>query len=165
MASEIRAEVNAFLSTAVAFIPPGPLRVLDVGIDGGPEGGGNSSLFNDRPGSIYDTLDCNARCNPTIVGDICKRPVAAIYDVVILSETLEHIYDMKAALEGCWYALKPGGRLLVAVPWVYRYHPQPDYGDYWRVSGTALERLLNGVGFTVHDITMSGILTSGVAIK
>ncbi len=38
------------------------------------------------------------------------------YDVVCAFQVLEHIYDIKSFIDGCCKALKPGGKLIFAVP-------------------------------------------------
>jgi SAM-dependent methyltransferase len=40
----------------------------------------------------------------------------ASIDVIIHSDTLEHVFDSKAALQESWRILKPGGRLFYTVP-------------------------------------------------
>mmetsp|Transcript_17860 Transcript_17860/g.45702 ORF Transcript_17860/g.45702 Transcript_17860/m.45702 type:complete len:112 (+) Transcript_17860:518-853(+) len=37
--------------------------------------------------------------------------------------------------------VKPGGLLAVMVPWAWRSHPTDTYGDFFRVSPSALEHL------------------------
>lgn len=53
---------------------------------------------------------------------------------------LEHIFDYEAALAEQYRALKPGGRMLLFVPFMYYYHAAPD--DFFRFSASALDRLL-----------------------
>lgn len=50
--------------------------------------------------------------------------------------------------------LKPGGRLIVAVPFIHEYHGDP--GDYWRMSDEAICRLFESVGFSVNSVDLVG---------
>jgi glycosyltransferase involved in cell wall biosynthesis len=73
----------------------------------------------------------------TIIGDITNLPQipTGIFDCIILTQTLQLIYDFKKALETCYRILKPGGVLLMTVPGI----SQVDKGlwkDYWLWSFT-----------------------------
>ncbi len=51
------------------------------------------------------------------VGDVYNLPFAAsAFDAVLLSEVVEHLEQVDAALEEVGRVLKPGGRVLVSVP-------------------------------------------------
>ena len=144
--SLLRCEVNVAHDTYFAMLPSVE-RVLDIGIGGDPWPGANYEYFKDV---TYDTLDIDGKWRPTYVGDICACDLpGASYDLVILSQTLEHIWDVRLALSGCLRLLRPGGHLAVDVPWIYPYHPEPGVDDYWRISASALTRLLTEAGFTI----------------
>ena len=76
---------------------------------------------------------------PDILGDVCQPfPdwMHGRYDVVIALAILEHVYDPAAAIANFRAALKPGGRLFVYVPWMWRYHAPKSlvFQDYQRLS-------------------------------
>lgn len=54
---------------------------------------------------------------------------------------LEHIYDFQAVIDEAYRCLKPGGRFLLAVPFLYYYHAAPD--DFFRFTRSALDRMLS----------------------
>jgi len=57
-----------------------------------------------------DLLDNDPSRNPDIIADICKNPLQAnVYDVVLMYEALEHLYDPFSAISNIYYSLKPGG--------------------------------------------------------
>ncbi len=62
------------------------------------------------------------------------------YDAVIALAILEHVYDPAAAIANFRRALKPGGRLFLYVPWIWRYHAPKDliFQDYQRLSRDGL---------------------------
>jgi len=67
-------------------------------------------------------------------------------DVVLCTETLEHVPDPSAFLSEAFRCLKPGGRILLTVPFAARWHFIPY--DYWRFTPSSLELLLGTAGFT-----------------
>lgn len=66
---------------------------------------------------------------------------AESYDWIILDQVLEHVALPFLAVAEIHRALKPGGRLLLAVPGFNPYHAGPQ--DYWRMSHDALRVLLS----------------------
>ena len=76
---------------------------------------------------------------PDILGDVCQPfPdwMHGRYDALIALAILEHVYDPAAAIANFRDALKPGGRLFLYVPWMWRYHAPRDlvFQDYQRLS-------------------------------
>lgn len=66
-------------------------------------------------------------------------------DVVLCTETLEHVLDPSRFLEEAQRCLRPGGVLLVTVPFAARWHYIPH--DYWRFTPSALKYLLERASF------------------
>jgi SAM-dependent methyltransferase len=67
-------------------------------------------------------------------------------DVVLATETMEHVPDPPAFLAEAYRSLRPGGRLVLTVPYAARWHYIPN--DYWRFTPSALRILLERAGFT-----------------
>jgi SAM-dependent methyltransferase len=67
-------------------------------------------------------------------------------DLVLATETLEHVADPEAFLAEAYRALRPGGRVILTVPFSARWHYIPH--DYWRFTPASLRLLLERVGFT-----------------
>jgi len=90
-----------------------------------------------------DVLDINPR-NPqaTIVGDLLDFATLSpgTYDCIILTQTLQVLFQPGLALRHCYSALRPGGVMLVTVPCFCRYSPHPV--DYWRFTASSLSRLI-----------------------
>lgn len=53
------------------------------------------------------------------------------YDAVILSHTLEHIYDIPAMMKRVRDALKPGGRLFIEIP-IHLDYRDLNYDRHWQ---------------------------------
>jgi SAM-dependent methyltransferase len=67
-------------------------------------------------------------------------------DVILSTETLEHVRDPSTFLNEAQRCLRPGGRLLLTVPFAARWHFIPH--DYWRFTPSALKYLLERASFT-----------------
>jgi SAM-dependent methyltransferase len=67
-------------------------------------------------------------------------------DVVLATETLEHVEDPDTFLREAYRCLRPGGRLILTVPFAARWHYIPH--DYWRFTPSGLRLLLERARFT-----------------
>jgi SAM-dependent methyltransferase len=78
----------------------------------------------------------------TIVGDLeqlITLPEAA-FDCIVLTQTLQFVFDVRNGLATLYHALKPGGVLLVTTPGVSKMHDT--WLWYWTFTAAALRRLL-----------------------
>ena len=94
-----------------------------------------------------DVLHVNPT-NPlaTIVGDLADAPHIPddTFDAIILTQTLQFIYDARAAVRTLHRILKPGGVLLLTAPGLSPVPTKSVWGYTWHWAFTALslERLL-----------------------
>jgi SAM-dependent methyltransferase len=100
----------------------------------------------------YLVMDVFPEFKPDIVGDIHDIPLAdESMDAVICLAVLEHVHDPIRAMEEVFRILKPGGKALVYVPFLYYYHDHKGiYGDYWRFTHDTLVRF--ALPYTAYDI-------------
>ncbi|RYE86452.1 MAG: glycosyltransferase, partial [Hyphomicrobiales bacterium] len=115
-------------------------RVLEIGDSSytrlyGGERVERMDVFNLLPGGAQTTFS----------GDLAAAhdlPEAA-FDCIVFTQTLHLIFDMQAALVSLWRALRPGGVLLVTVPFISTID-RGEWGDAWcwGLTATALRRLL-----------------------
>lgn len=82
----------------------------------------------------------------TIVGDLAtgKNIPVGVFDCIILTQTLQFIYEYKNALEHTLQALAPGGTLLLTascISQISRYD-MDRWGEFWRFTDKALQNLL-----------------------
>lgn len=72
----------------------------------------------------------------TIVADLtCADHIPSdTFDCIILTQTLQHIYDVRAAIRTLYRILKPGGVLLATFPGISQIsrYDMERWGDYWR---------------------------------
>jgi SAM-dependent methyltransferase len=73
-------------------------------------------------------------------------PVSAgAFDTALCTEVLEHVPSPRNLLAQVHRSLRPGGRLLMTVPFAARWHFIPH--DYWRFTPSGLSLLLQEGGF------------------
>ena len=96
-----------------------------------------------------DVLDIDsANSQATIVADLRHADAipTATYDCVILTQTLQLIDDIPAALAECARILRPGGVLLATAPSVIRLDDEGGLdGDFWRVTEASARKLFADV--------------------
>lgn len=71
----------------------------------------------------------------------------ASFDAVLCSQVFEHVFTPEEFLREIHRVLRPGGRVLLTVPFVWDEHEQPH--DFARYSSFALKSLLERAGFSV----------------
>lgn len=122
---------------------PHHARVLDVGAGDAPY----AELFAHTD---YVTLDWESSPHEgaraaavSASADAIPLPDAS-FDVVVLTQVLEHVRRPAAVLAEIARVLCPGGTLLATVPFVWELHEEPH--DYWRFTSYALAALLEEAG-------------------
>jgi SAM-dependent methyltransferase len=146
-----RAAIAEAVAAEAAAIAAGS-RVLDAGAGAAPYRplfGHCDYVTQDWPGSVHG----GAR-GPDIVADLHHLPVAdASFDAVVCTEVLEHVAEPAIVLAELSRALRPGGRLLLTVPFVIELHEEPH--DHYRYTSHGLRGLLERAGFADIDVRPS----------
>ncbi len=135
--------LDAFARQAAAAVPSQGL-VLDAGAGEGPyrhhfgHTQYESADFQKVPSKVYGSTD--------YVCDLSAIPVEADrYDLVLLSQVLEHLPEPTTVLTELHRVLKPGGMLWASTPLFYEEHEAPY--DFYRYTQYGLRYLLEGAGF------------------
>ena len=82
-----------------------------------------------------------------LIGEDGRWPVPdTAADVILATETLEHVVDPMAFMAEAHRCLRPGGRIVLTVPFAARWHYIPH--DYWRFTPSGLRILLERAGFS-----------------
>ena len=110
-------------------------RVLDVG------GARRRGAFRPPPAARWVVADIERAHRPHVGADVQALPFRdGAFDAIKATELLEHVPDVARALAECRRVLRPGGHLVITVPFLERLHGDP--GDYSRYTRTMWERLL-----------------------
>lgn len=81
-----------------------------------------------------------------IIGDIHHVPILGEqFDVVVMLEVLEHLFEPMAAVAECFRILKPGGFLFLTTPQYCMIHSFPH--DYYRYTIQGLRFITEHAGF------------------
>lgn len=125
--------------------------ILEVG---SKDYGSTFTLRKEYPGQEYTGLDLSAGKNVDIVADLeteAHKLPQSHYELIVCCSVLEHTKRPWVMATNLTALLRPGGKLFLSVPWVWRYHMYPD--DYWRFSPQSLPLLF-------PDLSWSEILYS-----
>jgi len=76
------------------------------------------------------------------------------FDTVVLSDVLEHLYQPDALVLEIHRILKPGGHLIMNVPFLYWIHEGPH--DYYRFTEFALKKYIEHSGLTLVQLEPIG---------
>jgi SAM-dependent methyltransferase len=79
---------------------------------------------------------------------------ASSFDTILTSSVLEHIWDHGTFWDEMVRTLRPGGKVIVIVPFVYGLHEEPH--DYFRWSRHALARACEERGLKVSELDPYG---------
>jgi SAM-dependent methyltransferase len=145
--------VSRFVDRTAADVTAGE-RLLDAGAGEGPYRAtfahARYLALDDRRGDRrwdYGGLD--------LVGDLSRIPLRdGAVDVVLCTETLEHLTDPQAFLSEAARVLRRGGRLFLTAPFQFKEHQAPH--DYFRYTRHGLALLLERAGFVVESIEPEG---------
>lgn len=169
MPSEIRNKVYETMDDYSKRLNLQGAWILDVGIAGDPILPGATSPSEKYKwfgkGNDFKTMDIDAKWKPDIVGDICKAPFEDnTFNLVILTQTLEHIWDVGNALNEVHRITRKYA--IIDCPFVNDYHPEATFEDYWRISPSAMKNLLELANFKILDLQLrGGILTTALVEK
>jgi SAM-dependent methyltransferase len=105
-----------------------------------------------------DVLDIDsANREATLIADL-EQPgefPEVAYDCIVLTQTLQYVYDLPAAVTSIHRALRPGGVCLATVPLISRLDAAvPPESEYWRITGAGCARLF-GERFGTVNVRVS----------
>ena len=152
--------IEQFLSQHAADITG---HVLEIGDDTYTHrfGGARiaqSSVLHAQPGNPQATLVGNLETGQGVPSDT--------FDCVILTQTLQHTYDVRAAVQSVHRCLKPGGVVLATVPGISQIsrYDMDRWGDFWRFTTRSAERLFaDAFGRETVEVDSRGSVLTAIA--
>lgn len=143
-----------FLKTHVPTVD-GP--VLEIG---SKQYGSTSSFRDFYKGHEYVGIDMEAGEGVDLVVDLTKPPPPCFeggkFALAICCSVLEHVDRPWVFAENLTALVRPGGKLYVSAPWVWRWHGYPD--DYYRFSWSGIRVLFRDFewGDAVYSTNVPG---------
>ncbi len=116
------------------------------------------SVLHAEPGNPRATLVGNLETGDGVPSDT--------FDCVILTQTLQHTYDVRAAVESVYRCLRPGGVVLATVPGISQIsrYDMDRWGDFWRFTTLSAGRLFGDVFGQEHvEIVSCGSVLTAIA--
>ena len=86
------------------------------------------------------------------VVDITKMNFCEDFDIILCMDVLEHVFKINEGISRIYNALRPGGTVIISVPFIYPLHQLPH--DFWRITIFGLNELLKE--FSVVSIKYRG---------
>lgn len=86
-----------------------------------------------------------------------------VADSVLSLSVLEHLREPQVMLSEAWRILKPGGDLVLQVPWQWKIHEAPH--DHYRYTPFGLRHLLWQAGFTEIEVSPQAGFFSTIILK
>lgn len=114
-----------------------------------------------------DVLDVDPKNrNATIVADLAAADAVPgeTFDCIVLTQTLQYIFDTRSAIVHAHRLLRSGGVLLCTAPCISRIERGSLDSEYWRFTGASCSRLFGDV-FGAENVrvhTQGNVLT-GIA--
>lgn len=134
-----RKNVHRNIGHFVSEIPAGS-RVLNIGA-----GGQVNKVIQENlrsPKIAVESSDIDPDRKPDHVDDICNTKLEAeSYDFIVCSDVIEHVLQPHEAAESIHKLLKPGGKCLIATPYLFPTHDAPH--DYFRFTEFGLKHLFS----------------------
>jgi SAM-dependent methyltransferase len=123
------------------WVPRVEGAVLEIG---SKDYGSTSSFREFYAGSDYVGVDMSEGKGVDVVADL-TRSVGSLpeshFELGICCSVLEHVEKPWLFAANLTRLIRPGGRLYMSVPWVWRYHAYPD--DYFRFSHRGVRSLFD----------------------
>lgn len=126
-------------------------KVLDLG------GDKNSEYLTYCQGTFTTTtVNLDPKTRPDLVYDL-EKPIpleSDSYNWAVLFNVLEHIFEYRILLKESVRVVRPGGSLLVVVPFLFPVHASPN--DFHRFSASTLRKELEQLGMSDIEIMPLG---------
>lgn len=126
-------------------------RLLDIGCGNKP--------YREKFAGVSEFLGCDVvqsslnRVDVLCLADAIPLPDQS-FDVILCTQTIEHVANFQGLLDEAFRLLKPGGTLFISGP-MYWYHHEAPY-DFHRFTAYGFRHDLEQAGFAVDKIEPNG---------
>lgn len=127
--------------------------VLDIGGKKGNKRGSFRPPLSEVQSWRYVNIDPDSQPDYRCSAEHIPLPDASV-DTILMCEVLEHLQKPEEAITESHRLLKPGGRLILSVPFLFPIHADPD--DYQRWTPAKIRRVLEQTGYSEIDIQPMG---------
>jgi SAM-dependent methyltransferase len=146
--SIVRAKVREFLNKHSLKLMRNTFIVLDIGC-------GKKPYKNYFKSCYYIGIDVSRDVEPDIVASAEALPFRSEwFDVILLTEVLEHVPEPTLVLSEARKALKKGGFIIITAPQYWFLHEEPR--DFYRFTKYGIEYLLKKTNFQIIDYEHKG---------
>jgi SAM-dependent methyltransferase len=76
------------------------------------------------------------------------------FDTILCTQVLEHVFEHDKMMSEIYRVLKPGGQIILTVPFVWELHEEPF--DFFRYTKHALKELFEHSGFEIDYVKPNG---------
>lgn len=105
--------------------------------------------------SEWTTVNIDPNSGADILSSVYNIPLPDAHaDIILMTELLEHLREPEAALVEVARLIKPGGRLIATMPFMYQVHGDPD--DYYRWTADAMRQKVEEAGLCVTALDPMG---------
>jgi SAM-dependent methyltransferase len=141
-------------------------RVLEVGDSGYVQAFGKGGI------TAIDFLHRHEGAGASIVGDLTDLPGVEddFFDCIVLTQALQFVFDVRAAIATCYRILRPGGVLLATVPGISHisHHPTDTWKEHelwcWSFSIGSIEKLFEPTfGKDRYEVVGHGNVLSAIS--
>lgn len=139
-------------------------RVVDLGCGTAPYKEDILNIAGEYIGVDWENT-LGDRCNIDVFCDLCQQlPFPENHaDTVVSFQVIEHLPEPEFFLSECRRVLRPGGYLIITVPFMWHVRDAPY--DYFRYTRHGLEYLLKKNRFEIVEITESTGFWQMAALK
>lgn len=103
-------------------------------------------------------LNIDPTCHPDYLADLnLPLPIKDnFFDTVLCMNALEHILNINLTITEMFRVLKPNGKLIISVPFIFQIHGAPD--DYHRPTASWYRETLLRIGFKKNNILITPLI-------